>query len=514
MKKNLFKTGYSKVCKGLNVKTISLLTLIVFLVLLLPICYLSFVNRATGDDFGYGTYTRAAWQASHSLAEVAKAVGVTIRQYYYGWQGTWFSIAVFALQPEVFSDKAYVIVVFMMLFCWIGSTLLLFGQVLKKECGLDTWSVLLIAFLYLIIGTQFVPSTASSIFWFNGCAHYMLPFAMCQVIAWCLIRFLKGFQIHYLVGISVLATLLGGSNYQAALFALIVLFYAGTAGWVRQKNKKVFLLTIPFLLEMTGLVISMKAPGNKVRGGEEFGLSFGKALKTVLECFAEGGRDFVSCMQEKPIIFLGLAVLFLVMLEAFRNTVINKNGKQMLAVIIALLCLYCAMQAPALYAGVDVSGGVDNMNFMVFVLATTGILGEAAAFCAGKMHSSKEAVHQRIVLPGLAICLVLMFLCRSNLKITTSWVSLEYIATGQAADYKAQMDLQTSLLTDGSREEVYVPLINDDQGPLMSMPVTENPDAWTNTVVRQFYGKKSVVGMPRDEWEEQGYGANLTDLKD
>ena len=94
---------------------------IVFVLLLIPICYLSFVNRASGDDYGYGIYTRAAWLTSHSLIQVAKAIGATVKQYYYSWQGTWFSIAVFALQPELFSDNAYVIVVFLMLFLWIGN---------------------------------------------------------------------------------------------------------------------------------------------------------------------------------------------------------------------------------------------------------------------------------------------------------------------------------------------------------------------------------------------------------
>lgn len=79
---------------------------------LLPVLF----NRATGDDYGYGTYTRAAFQATHSLIPLLAAVGKTVKQYYLSWQGTWFSVAVFSLQPEVFHDRAYVVVVFLMLF--------------------------------------------------------------------------------------------------------------------------------------------------------------------------------------------------------------------------------------------------------------------------------------------------------------------------------------------------------------------------------------------------------------
>ena len=79
---------------------------------------------------------------------------------------------------------------------------------------------------------------------------------------------------------------------------------------------------------------------------------------------------------------------------------------------------------------------------------------------------------------------------------------MEYITSGQASDYKQQMELQTKLLTDEELEDVVVPFVNDVQGPLMQMPVTENPQAWTNTVTRDFYGKNSVVAIPREEWQE------------
>ena len=74
--------------------------------------------------------------------------------------------------------------------------------------------------------------------------------------------------------------------------------------------------------------------------------------------------------------------------------------------------------------------------------------------------------------------------------------------SGQAADYRKQMDLQTDLLLDETVSEVVVPFINDEQGPLMHMPVTGDPQAWTNTVTRKFYGKESLVAIPREEWME------------
>ncbi len=57
----------------------------------------------------------------------------------------------------------------------------------------------------------------------------------------------------------------------------------------------------------------------------------------------------------------------------------------------------------------------------------------------------------------------------------------------------------------GIREAV-LPAINDDQGPLMHMPLTGDAQAWTNRVTGQFYGKDSVIAVPRENWEKQEEG--------
>lgn len=502
------KRTYNRICELLSVRKISWVAVFLFVLMLVPVISLSFVNRASGDDYGYGAYTRAAWLSSHSLIAVCKAAWRTIRQYYFGWQGTWFSIFVFSLQPEVFSDKAYVIVVFLMLFLWIGSTFLLFKELLVRKMHLEKWSYLLITVIFLVISMQFIPSTKSAIFWFNGCAHYMLPFTMCQLLIYWLLRFCDAYKVKYLIGICILMTLLGGSNYQAALFALIVAFYAGIADLLAKKNKRIFLLVVPVVLELIGLLISMKAPGNKIRGGEEFGLSIGKAAATVGLSFVEGFRTVLGYVQEKPLVFVGLLLMFLFMLEAMARKAEAEPVKHPILSVIALICLYSAMQAPALYAGVEVSGGVYNMNYQTFLLMMGGILLILAEVIVKYLRSKEKAssvkIHNRFVIPGIVLCMFLAVVCRSNIKDSTSFKCLDYIVTGQAADFKEQMDLQTRILLE-EEQNVVLPFINDVQGPLMHMPVTADPEAFTNSVAEQFYEKESVVAMPRPEWEEK-YG--------
>lgn len=497
----------NKIERWFSARNLSLMVTFIFAILLIPVLYLTFVNRASGDDYGYGVYTRAAWMGTHSLIEVGKAIWRTIKQYYFGWQGTWFSIALFALQPEVFSDHAYVIVAPLMLVMWIGSTFYLFWQILGRKLGMDKWNRLLITMVFSLIGIQFVPSTKSAIFWYNGCAHYMIPFAMCQMATVWLMKYEESYRKRDLIGSILFMSLLGGANYQVALLVLIAAFYVGIASWFRKRDKRIFLLSISVMTELAGLIVSMKAPGNKVRAGEEFGFSLAKGMETIVFSFVYGIRDLGTYAKERPLVFVGLLFLFLLLLLVFIKQKNIKTIKYPIWLILMLYCAYSAMQAPAIYAGVEVSRGVLNTNFQIFMLTVSGILLIVAERLAvmlkgkwGEMAERKACM--RILLPGICICMLLTLSLRSNIKDSTSYVCLSYITSGQAADYKEQMDLQTKLLEDTSTEDVVVPFINDVQGPLMHMPVTDDPDAWTNKVTRDFYGKNSVVAMERPGWME------------
>lgn len=506
MRESLSKI-YSAICKWLSVRNITLMAIGFFVLMLIPMFLCSFVNRASGDDYGYGALTRAAWISSHSLMAVIKAAFQTIIKYYYGWQGTWFSIFLFTLQPEVFSEKAYVIVVFLMLFLWIGSTFLLFGKILRDKLHYDKWSTILIIIMFLIFCISFIPRKKSAIFWYNGCAHYMIPFVMCQMVVYWLLLYGEEYKKRYFIGILIFMTLLGGANYQAALFVAIAAVYFVIADYILKKDTRTLLLIIPIPLEAVGLVISMKAPGNAVRAGEGFGFSIGQGVNTILMSFAGGLKDIGYYFKTYPMVFVGFIAMFLVLLEAVKRRGTTQTIKYPMVLILAMFCLYSAMQAPAIYAGVEVSGGVYNTNFQVFMIMMFLIIIVVAEKLGTWLKDNRnvlwDEIHARMVLPGLFICVILMCVCRSDMKETTTWMCVEYIATGQAADYKEQMEQLTQLMTEDSEQDIVVPFINDMQGPLMHMPVTENPTAWTNTVICQYYGKNSVVAIPRTEWEEK-----------
>ena len=67
-------------------KRIAIFTGIVFFISLIPILYLSGYVHANGDDYGYGARTHQIWSSTHSVWQVLKTAGQTVKQYWIGWK--------------------------------------------------------------------------------------------------------------------------------------------------------------------------------------------------------------------------------------------------------------------------------------------------------------------------------------------------------------------------------------------------------------------------------------------
>lgn len=508
IRKAVRKSGrvYTKLAEKLKLNFIAAGIFIGFIISLLPELYLTFFNRASGDDYGYGSLTRQAWVDSRSLLEVIKAAGRTVRQYYYSWQGTWFSIFLFGFQPEVFHEKAYYVVTILALGMWIGVTTLVLYHFLVRKAGFAKSGFAAVNFLFLLIQIQFVPGSKSSLFWYNGIIHYLLPYTLCVLLVYLLDCFANRKDITFgwgrFIGILLLMAMLGGTSYQAALFAPIITVCYIAAEYWKQRRKELFLLLLPLSVQILGLIISMKAPGNKVRGGQDFGLSLSKAVETIGQSLVEGSRQVGTYLVEKPVAVIGLILMVVAVFYIWSRTEVKRRYPYPGLVAITSFGIYCAMWAPELYAGTDVSRGVDNIYFQAFA----GMVLVIGCYTGGWLKYKgwlRELRISRSVVPALAVCLVLTGVFRSNIKDTTFWQCLDYIASGQADDYREQMNIQTAIMLDEDIKDAVIPFINDVQGPLMHMPATNDETAWTNTVMKEFYGKNSVIAMDRVIWNEE-----------
>lgn len=484
---------------NIHTKKIAIFTGIVFLVSLIPILYLSGYVHATGDDYGYGARTHQMWLSTHSVWQVLKAAGQTVQHYWIGWQGTWFTIFLMSLQPEVFWDNGYWIVPWIMLALTIFSTLYLTEYVMVQKLRLPKATWISCTLILLLTMIQYFPSTKSGIFWYNGTAHYIIPYSMALVAIRCCWSFADRKRKKDWIAAFICMALLGGASYLAPLLVLIAVAYLILCEWKTKKH--VFYLCIPVAAELAGLIVSYLAPGNKSRGGEDFGIHGLLIVKTILECFVDGAKQIFLYLFKTPFILLCLVVIAVLLVNAFQKVRPTFDFPYPVIVAVAMFCMYCAMYAPGVYAGVELSGGVPNTIYQVFlmtvfitVIYTVGWMNHH--FCKDeKMGKIKKAVCGGL----LMLALFLILVEKGTLKSSTSYQCYDYIVSGQADDYKAQMEERLSLLRNPELKNVELPAMNSDQGPLMHMEVMENPKEWTNTVVKQFFGKESVIEVPRSE---------------
>lgn len=486
---------------------LSVVSLIVFVVSLLPLLYMCKYVHASGDDYGYGAWTHAAWLDTHSLIEVFKAACRTVEHYYIGWQGTWSSVFLFTLQPEVFSPNSYWIVPIIMIGLTISGTSLLVHYLLVNKLGFSKKVFTTIDCCLLFSMLQFIPKTKSAIFWFNGTAHYIIPYFCAVISIYCFFKFIDTYKFRYWLIALICMFMLGGASYLAALLAPIILIYLLII-YGKKRRISLFLL-IPLGVEAIGLLISMKAPGNAIRGGDEIRPTIGKVVETIGQSFYEGIITIEQYIAERPVIFIVFLFVAAITWEALLRRESNFKFSKPIIFVVLMFCTYCAMFAPGIYAGTEVSGGVPNTIFQVFLLTAFGgiiytlgwlynyLLKRNSLRMKIPFYLDRRKFRTNCLMPILVLCFILVVICRSYIRDSTMFQCLDYVLSGQADDYKAQMDERLSILLDDSKKDVELPQINQEQGPLMHMEVLENPNAWTNQVACQFFRKDRIVGIER-----------------
>ena len=486
---------------------LSIVSLIIFLLSLLPLLYMCKYVHASGDDYGYGAWTHSAWLDTHSLVEVFKAACRTVEHYYIGWQGTWSSIFLFTLQPEVFSPNSYWIVPIIMMGLTVGGTSLLVYYLLVSKLGFSKGVFLTIDSCLLFSMLQFIPRTKSAIFWYNGTAHYIIPYFWAVISIYCFFKFIDTYKLKFWLVALFCMFMLGGASYLAALLAPIILIYLLIING--KKRRTSLLLLIPLGVEAIGLLISMKAPGNTVRGGDEIRFTVAKAIGTIGQSFYEGIITIGQYIIERPVIFIIFIFTAVIIWDALLRGEGKFKFKNPVLFIILMFCTYCAMFAPGIYAGTEVSGGVPNTIFQVFLLtASASIIYTLGWFYNYQLNRKGKRMNIpfyldwrkfRIngIIPALILCFILVLICRSYIRDSTMGQCIEYVISGQADDYKEQMDERLAILLDDSKKDVELPQINQEQGPLMHMEVLGDPNAWTNQVACQFFRKDRIVGIER-----------------
>lgn len=498
MKRGLMSI-WNRFADWIDTKKISVMAGLFFLVSMLPIWYLAFYARPSGDDFGYAAGTHQAWIRTHSLIEVFKAGVETTRHMCNVWNGDWFTVFMFTWMPEVFVPYSFWIVPILMTLAVTGTTIFLFHELFVERIGFKWYESLMIAALILVAFYQFIPSTAIGMYWYVGTVHYMFPHTIASLLLALLSKYERTGKGKYVVYSFFGTIMLGGSSYFSSL--LVFMIYIVVIFLYVKKYSKMMLMGIPLLSGMIALFFQVTAPGNAARGGSEFGFSISLIVETIGKSLIQGGVRIGEYLKDKPFIFILLMILAALSWECMIRIKSRITFRWPVAFAVFMYLLYAAMFAPEIYASVEVSLGPATMQYITFLLtflaAIIYIEGWLVQYFETKRNTevmlTPEKYKRYVLLPVLGISVIAVLVGKGALKESVFMRSCEYIASGQANDFRMQIESQMEILLDDTIKEAYLCPINDKQGPLMHMPVTDDPNAFTNSVVAEFYGKDLVI---------------------
>ena len=520
------KTGYKRIIDFFTEKRVGIAIAVLFAASLIPIIYVGFFNYASGDDYWYGIYTYRGYVEEGISGALQGSVRM-VREFYQNWQGTWFTMFLFTLSPNHFWEKGYSIVVFLSLGLLTASVNLLANQYLVKKLKFGRGTVAAMTCMVLYLALQYIPRTTSGIYWFNGIMHYSVPFFLGAVALVCTQRFVEEKKKKDYILLFICFTLLGGGSYlapvAATLAACLILLSRLEIKEIDIRQRKLILnydwrnlwVLAAFAAELTGLLISFLAPGNSVRGGEEFGFSLKWALQCIVYAIDRGiylGEDYFLKNPVTTIFYLMLAVIL--WQQMWKVDKEKYKFRYPLLFVVYMNGIYWASYTPEIYSRSDVSGGVPNTYFHIFLLITLASMIYVHGWIQRKLwlRWEKQAAEQGIgtkelaktkilygegfkhYLGGRLLAVgILAFLTVGQYSdiITTNEYCLEAIESGQLQKYAGVRRQQHQILMDENVEEALIPEMEAPY-PLLHMVLSDDETMSRNVDRAKYYHKTSV----------------------
>lgn len=484
---------------------------------LLPILYCSFYDYATGDDLGYSAGIHRVMVSGGSLPQVLQALWEQVVRSWYTFQGTWSSIILFQLQPGIWGERVYTITVWIALLCLVGGTGYLLYDLLVRCLHLQKAGYLAILSIVSMLSVQYMPTIRGGLFWYTSVAHYVIPYGAALLsISWAMRYLDTGYKRYYIPAI-LLMIYLGGAGYPPIVLAAVVyvlIILGGCTGILVTADRMVshrrsLWLALPLVLEIIGFVISAVAPGNKVRGGENFGFGAGRAVGTILQALLQALTDGLGYCLSARLLVPAVLLIAVLAFETYDVAGHRIEARWPLAVAILAYLVSAAVRAPEIYAGVEVSGGVPDVDYYITVLCVTIAVCYCVVWLRNRLYdrgvviATDDKTFNRCVRTPLVVLVALFCIVfyRHLIGGTADYTCMTFVQSGALADFQDQMQERLAILEDETIRDVVLPEMNEYQGPFMHMPLVADPDAFTNTVTEQYYDKDSVIAVPREQYE-------------
>ena len=482
---------------GIPVKVFAVLVCLALLLLLLPMLKAAQYDVPAADDYSNGLPTYRAWVQTGSIGPVLKAAWDRVYDLYFGWQGTFSAIFLFTLNPMIFGEQYYQIGPWLILtMLMIGNFVLIFtvfGRLFnapKAECCI-------IAAVWSILCTQFLPRASQGIYWYTGAVYYTLFFSFSALAFAVLLRFLLRKEgergTGRLITASIMFLIVGGGNLVTGLTTAVVLVsMEAFLLWKKRSDWKPML--IPVLCYMVSFGLNVAAPGNSARQTffaqpglfEAVWLSFRQAALSL-------GKWFT----------LPVWALILILVPVLWRIAVRTGIRFEYPALVTLysICLTGVMFYPPIYAMTEHNlnnlGRITNIIFfgMLFLAIFNffywiGWLVQRKSLTERCFPAAEKGRYSAVLL--LLLLIVFAFgMTRIKWYDTTSISAFRSYRSTQMGNYWHTYKQRLEILKDPSVEDAVLKRFPYRPYVLFYMELSEYPEE--NTPVASWYGKNTVV---------------------
>lgn len=483
-------------------KAVALLVVAAVALMLVPMLVVARYNVPCADDYHYGASTYHTWQATHSLAAVLRAAGEKVAERYVNWQGTYSAIFLMALQPAVFGNGFYALVPFLTLGMLAAGTCFFCLSLFTKLLGASRWQALVLALVWLGIDTQLLPSAVQGFYWYNGAIFYTFFFGVQLLYFGLLARYVaarhaaRRRSAAFLTGLCALGLFLGGGNLVTAFGTLLVLVCVlCLLAIMKSRQWRALLLPLAFLL--AGFLVSVCAPGNSVRQQSESGEPLPAPL-AVLRAVQEAAVQF----WKPRTVLVVLALVFLAPVLWNAAAAARIRFRWPLFFLVLTFGLYAAQFCPTWYALKQ--AGPDRLLDIIFYSAFFWMAVNLFYFLGWlqrRLWAENGAVPQgRYTIGFVAVTAALLavscFAMRDMLNFT-SIQALNALRTGQAQQYHSEFCARVEVLEDAAVADAVLQPYSVHPRILYFDDATPDAANWRNEAMADYYGKHSVIVLPR-----------------
>ncbi|MFT6998478.1 MAG: hypothetical protein ACJAQ4_002240 [Cryomorphaceae bacterium] len=472
-----------------NEKKIRVIALVLVAIAISPFAILSFFSFPAVDDYSFFYFVNehGFWGAQ--------------MQWYTTWTGRYFSSFILSLNPLlVGSDLLYQLIIFSVLVLTVHSVYVLLRKTQLFE-GRNIPAIL--SFSLSLAYLSHLPDLTQAFYWLPGSITYQLSLAAGTYIIGMLIsdahNYQGGFSPKRLAVIMVLTVVACASNEIMMLITNFAILLSLLYSIFIKKNGIIRSIFIQIWAIITGLLVVF-APGNKVRGGEDFSSFDPAILYDQITSSIQASEFFFQNYLLIPI--LPLIIIGLVSVMPGKDSTPSKEVLR-ISTICSFVLIVVFLTFLTSFVSVGLAPPARSQNipfwFVVFGSFFLGVVLSRAGL------SSQISLTFRYLLASLSLITILLFPFKTGFEASVS--DLIY---GSASEYKKQQQERHSILS-RSEGDAVIPALTAFPNSVYLNDLYEDKSVWWNVLTSMYYGIRSIEVDYKDLEPTLEYTLNYND---